>query len=111
MYRAQSRPLPARATNPSSPDPLVEDAVQVACIPACDFAAQLDGLFIRGGADEIEGEVADDGHVLGPEALSQAGLVVSLKVTSSTQCRRFSMPQWPRTARPAASAVNGDEEM
>jgi hypothetical protein len=31
----------------------------------------------------------------------------SWKTTSSTQCSRFSMPQWPRTARAKASASDG----
>ena len=37
---------------------------------------ELDGFRVLGGADKVEGEVADDGHVLGAEALSQSGLVV-----------------------------------
>jgi hypothetical protein len=34
-----------------------------------------------------------------------------LKVTSRTQCTRYSMPQWPRTAWAARAASSAAEEM
>lgn len=40
------------------------------------IAAASDGLLILRGVDEIEGEVPDDGHVLGAEAIPHPGLVV-----------------------------------
>jgi len=34
-------------------------------------------VLVLGCADQIEGEVADDSHVLGAEALAEPGLVVA----------------------------------
>jgi len=34
-------------------------------------------VFVLGGSDQVERDVADDGHVLGPKALAQPGLVVA----------------------------------
>ena len=54
------------------------------------------------------GQVAEDGHDLGCLVGADAAGTFS-KLTSRTQCRRFSMPQWPplTTARRLASAVAG----
>ena len=68
--------LRLRASNPSSPDGLVEQAVEVVRRPACHLASELDGFCILCRSDEVQREVPDDGHVLRPEALAQAGLVI-----------------------------------
>src|SRR5271166_6129636 len=65
------RRLCDRASNPSLGDPLVKDLVEVGWCPASDLAAKLDGFGVFGGSHEIEGEVADHGHVPCPESLAQ----------------------------------------
>jgi hypothetical protein len=50
----------------------LKDFEQVLWIPRCAFAASFDGSFVCGLAHQIEGEVADDRHVLGAVACSQA---------------------------------------
>ena len=52
-----------------------EDGVEVGCIPSCEFSSGLDGSLVGGGADEVEGEMPDGGHVSGAVALAQAGEV------------------------------------
>jgi hypothetical protein len=49
-----------------------EDLEQVLWVPGGAFAASLDGSLVGGLSDQIEGEVADDGHVLGPVTYAQA---------------------------------------
>ena len=51
--------------------------VEVVWGPSCEFSAELDGFFVGCGADEVEGEVSDDGHVFGAVSFSEAGLVVA----------------------------------
>ena len=61
----------------------------------------------RGGvllAQQIEGEVAQMAKFSAAWP-TRTRLSSSRKATSSTQCRRFSMPQWPRTARASARGV------
>src|SRR5690606_6906339 len=53
-----------------------EDFSEVVFIPSCSFSTQLDGSLVLDGADEIDGEVSDDGHVLCAMALSQPRLIV-----------------------------------
>ena len=49
-----------------------EDLQQVLWIPGGPLAPPLDGSFVGDLANQIEGEVADDGHVLGAVAGAQA---------------------------------------
>jgi hypothetical protein len=46
-------------------------------VPACTFAPELDGFFVDGGSDQIDGEVTDDGHVYGAVSLSQPRLILA----------------------------------
>ncbi len=59
-----------RASNPNSSGGLAEQTIEVGWSPACDLASKLDGFGVLGGADEVQGEVTDDGHVPGPEAFA-----------------------------------------
>jgi hypothetical protein len=51
--------------------------MEVIRVPSGELAAELGGSAVVRGADEVEGEVADDGHVPGSVSLSEAGLVVA----------------------------------
>ena len=53
-----------------------EDFAEVVFVPTGSFSAKLDGSLVFCGADEIDGEVSDDGHVLCAMALSQPRLIV-----------------------------------
>ena len=73
-------PVPARVRRQGSESklggPLGKDGVEVVWVPSSDLSPRLDGAPVLGGADEVEGEVADGGHVVGAMALAEAGLVV-----------------------------------
>ncbi|BAV50026.1 hypothetical protein Amn_09830 [Aminobacter sp. Y103A] len=56
--------------------PELENCNQVVGIPGREFSLSLDGLFSGHGSDEVEGEVADHGHVCGAVAAAQAGLII-----------------------------------
>ncbi|SDE61023.1 hypothetical protein SAMN05421720_1401, partial [Rhodospira trueperi] len=45
-------------------------------VPACDLAGSLDGSLAASGADDIEGEAAHEGHVLGAVPPSQSRLIL-----------------------------------
>lgn len=51
---------------------LLDQGCEIFCIPACDFASEFYAVFILGGAHEVDGEVADDGHVFYTLAFAQA---------------------------------------
>lgn len=54
--------------------------------------------------------MAGDDHVFAPKALRGQDWSSS-KIRSRTQCRRVSIPQWPRTGWPARSASRAAEEV
>src|SRR3989442_15896741 len=54
----------------------LQDFEEEVWAPACGFSAQLDASLGLVGTHEIEGETADDCHVLGPVAGSVARQVV-----------------------------------
>src|SRR5271168_3569235 len=83
---------------------------EVVWVPSGDLSAQLDAFLVCRGADQVDGEVSDDGHVFCAMAFAQTRLS-SAKTTSSIQCSWFSMPQWPRTALAACSGESLAEEM
>lgn len=59
-----------------------EDLVEILRVPSGEFSWAFDGLLSLtartrlDGSDEVDGEVAGDGHIFGAMALSQAGLIV-----------------------------------
>ncbi len=53
-----------------------DEFLEIFGVPCGSFSAQLDGSFVVDGADEIDGEVSDDGHFFSAVALSHARLVV-----------------------------------
>ena len=55
-------------------------------------------------AGDVERQAPHDGEAVGAVALAVAGLGSSSMVTSSTQCRLFSIAQCERATRPKRSA-------
>jgi hypothetical protein len=51
---------------------VLQDFQQILWVQRCALAASFDGSFVFELANQIEGKVADDGHVLGAVAGSQA---------------------------------------
>src|SRR5579883_2802030 len=67
------RPRPVRQGNESRLTPQRAQYVeQVFGVPSGALAAALDGSFVGALAHQVEGEVADHGHVLGPMTGAQA---------------------------------------
>jgi hypothetical protein len=62
------------------------------------------------GAHEVEGDVADDGHVGWAVTGARSGGVLT-KDDVEHQCREFSMLQWLRTARASSAARISREAM
>src|ERR1700689_407205 len=48
---------------------------QVVWVPSGDLSAQLDAVLVCRGADQVDGEVSDDGHVFCAMAFAQTRLV------------------------------------
>src|SRR6202167_849772 len=48
---------------------------QVVWVPSGDLSAQLDAFLVCRGADQVDGEVSDDGHVFCAMAFAQTRLV------------------------------------
>jgi hypothetical protein len=67
-----------------------------------DFTPSLDGALVLGLSDEIEGEVADHGHVVSAVTDPEASEVLFKGDVENTT--RFSMPQRLRTASAKAAA-------
>jgi len=87
------------------------DLEQVVVVPAGLLASGGDAALGRGlAAQEVEDQAAQDRHVVGGMAGTDAAFVLP-EGHSKTQCRRFSTPQWLRTARSRARASAGRLEM
>jgi len=54
----------------------LEDLEQVFGVPGGAFTASFDGAFVCGLANEVEGEVPNDGHILSAMTLSQPRLIL-----------------------------------
>src|SRR4051794_13100193 len=94
---------------------LADECFEVAWVPSGELAAVFEACGWRGLPHEVHGHVSEDGHVLGAMAGAQAGEVVVEDdvhdpMQAVTQCRRFSTPQWARTARAKDRASRRAEE-
>lgn len=51
----------------------LDEALEIIRVPARDFPSELQAFLIGCGAEEIDGEVTDHGHVFGAVSFSDTG--------------------------------------
>ena len=81
-----------------------KDGFEIIHIPPCLFTAVFKAGGWFGDGDRVKRGMAHNGHVGRCSAAAQACEILR-NTTSRTQCRRFSIPQWPRTTSPNISAL------
>ena len=87
-----------------------DEACEEFIVPGGDLAPQTHGIFGRSSAHEVVGHVFDGAKLAG--ALSvRTRHSSSRKIMSNTQCRPFSIIQWPRTIGPIWWASRTNEVM
>src|SRR3954453_22586634 len=92
---------------------LADEGFEVAWVPSGELAAVFEACGWRGLSHEVPGHVRVMGLTMamfsGPWPVRKRASS-SWKTTSMTQCRRFSTPQWARTARAKDRASRRAEE-
>jgi hypothetical protein len=56
---------------------VAEQGCEIFLVQSNLFSPEFDAFLVLGGAQEVDGEVANHGHVLGAVAASKAGLVIA----------------------------------